>query len=57
MEAARHNGDKMSDDVKANVGIAKNFIEAFARHLSDEKEKWKCLARMGKCINRERVIA
>jgi hypothetical protein len=57
VEAARYNGDKMSDDVKANVAIAKSFIEAFAGHLSDEKEKWKCLARMGKCINRKKVIA
>jgi hypothetical protein len=55
VEAARHNGDKMSDDVKANVAIAKSFIEAFAGHLSDEKEEWKCLARMGKCINRKKL--
>ena len=36
---------------------AKRFVELCAKHLGDEKEKSKCLKRMIKHFNNEKVIA
>ena len=56
-EAVRHDGEKIPDDVKANVEITKKFMELCAKYLGDDKEKDKCLARMKKHFNKEKMVA
>jgi formate hydrogenlyase subunit 6/NADH:ubiquinone oxidoreductase subunit I len=56
-DAVRHDSEKISEVVQANVDMTKRFMEACERHFGDEKEKWKCLERMIKNFNRERMIA
>ena len=56
-EAVRHDGEKIPDDVKANVEITKRFMELCAKYLGDDKEKDKCLTRMKKHFNKEKIVA
>ena len=56
-EAVRHDSEKIPDDVKANVEMTKRFMEACAKFLGEEKEKWKCLERMKKHFNKEKIVA
>lgn len=56
-EAVRHDSEKIPDDIKANVEETKKFMELCAKHLGDAKEKGKCLERMIKYFNREKMIA
>ena len=56
-EAVRHDSEKIPDDVKANVEKTKGFMELCAKHLGDDKEKDKCLIRMKKYFNKEKIVA
>jgi len=56
-EAVRHDGDRIPEDVKANVEKTKNFMELCAKHLGSPEEKYKCLERMKKYFNKEKKIA
>ncbi len=56
-EAVRHDGEKTPEDIKANVEMTKEFMELCAKHLGDAKEKDKCLERMKKYFNRQRLVA
>ena len=56
-EAVRHDSETIPDDVKANVEMTKRFMELCAKHLGNDKEKDRCLTRMKKHFNREKVIA
>jgi uncharacterized Fe-S center protein len=56
-EAVRHDGEKIPEDVKANVEMTKKFMEACAKYLGDDKEKRKCLMRMTKYFNKEKLVA
>ncbi|MBN1621506.1 MAG: 4Fe-4S binding protein [Endomicrobiales bacterium] len=56
-QAVRHDSEKTPYDVKKNVEMTKKFMDTCAKSLGDEKEKWKCLERMKKYFNREKVIA
>ena len=56
-EAVRHDSEKIPDAVKANVEMTKRFMEACARFLGEENEKWKCLERMKKYFNKEKIVA
>ena len=56
-EAVRHDSEKIPDDVKANVEITKGFMELCAKYLGDDKEKDKCLKRMKKHFNKEKIVA
>ncbi len=56
-EAVRHDSEKIPEDVKANVKMTKKFMEDCAKHLGNVKEKEKCLKRMKKHFNKEKVVA
>ena len=56
-EAVRHDSEKIPDNVKANVEMTTRFMELCAKHFADDNEKDKCLARMKKHFNKEKVVA
>jgi len=56
-EAVRHDGEKIPGDVKANVEETKKFMELCAKHLGSSAEKNKCLNRMIKYWNKEKLVA
>ena len=56
-EAVRHDSEKIPENIKANVEMTRRFMELCANHLGDVKEKWKCLERMKKHFNREKIVA
>jgi len=56
-EAVRHDSEKIPENVKANVEVTKRFMEDCARYLGDAKEKNKCLERMRKYFNKEKIVA
>ncbi|MFO8192133.1 MAG: 4Fe-4S binding protein [Bacillota bacterium] len=56
-EAVRHDSEKIPDDIKSNVAKTKKFMEDCARYFHDEREKEKCLARMIRHFNKEKIIA
>ncbi|MBN1444942.1 MAG: 4Fe-4S binding protein [Candidatus Omnitrophica bacterium] len=56
-QAVRHDGEKIPQDVKVNIEETKKFMELCAKHLGSEQEKNKCLGRMIKHWNKEKVVA
>jgi len=56
-EAVRHDSEKIPENIKANVEETKRFMELCAKHLDDAKEKDKCLRRMKKHFNKEKIVA
>jgi len=56
-EAVRHDSEKIPEEIKVNVGMTKNFIEACVKHFGDDKEGQKCLNRMIKYFNKEKIVA
>jgi len=56
-EAVRHDSEKIPENIKANVEETKKFMELCARYLDDVKEKNKCLQRMIKHFNKEKLVA
>ncbi len=55
--AVKHDGEKIPDEVQANVTKTKEFMNACAKYLGDSKEKQKCLNRMMKHFNKEKIVA
>ena len=56
-EAVRHDSERTPEDIKANVEMAKRYMEECEKYLGDAKEKKKCLERMKKHFNREKLVA
>jgi len=56
-EAVRHDGEKIPELTKANVEMTKKSMQLCAKYLGEESEKKKCLERMKKYFNREKVVA
>ncbi|MDP8201833.1 MAG: 4Fe-4S binding protein [Candidatus Tenebribacter burtonii] len=55
-DAVKHDSEKIPDEVKANVTKTKEFMYACAKYLDDPKEKQKCLNRMIKHFNKEKIV-
>ena len=55
-QAVRHDSEKVPELIKSNVEMTKKFMEACEKYLGDTKEKWKCLERMKKHFNREKIV-
>ena len=55
--SVRHDSEKIPDLVKSNIEMTKRNMALCAKHLGSDKEKDKCLNRMIKYFNREKVIA
>jgi len=56
-EAVRHDSEKIPENVKNNVEQTKKFMELCGKYLGDVKEKGKCLQRMIKHYNKEKIVA
>ena len=56
-EAVRHDGEKIPEDIKVNIKLTKKCMEDCAKYLGDVKEKGKCLERMKKYFNKEKIVA
>ena len=56
-EAVRHDGEKISEYVRSNVEETTNFMKACADLIGDQKEKNRCLNRMIKHWNKEKLVA
>jgi len=54
--AIRHDSEKISDEVLMNVARTKEFMDDCAKYLGDSKEKQKCLNRMIKHFNKEKIV-
>jgi len=53
----KHDNEKIPDEVEANIAKTKQFMSACAKYLGDVKEEQKCLKRMIKYFNKERIVA
>jgi len=56
-EAVKHDSERIPHEVEANVAMTLRSMEACAEHFGDRKERGKCLARMKKHFNKERMVA
>ena len=56
-KAVRHDSEKIPEEIKANLEMTKNFMEACVKHLGDDKQGQKCLNRMIKYFNKEKIVA
>jgi len=55
--AVKHDSEKIPDEVEANMAKTKEFMDACAKYLGNEEEKQKCLTRMIKHFNKEKIVA
>jgi len=55
--AVKHDSDKIPEEVAANVKMTKKFMELCAKYLGSDEEKAKCLKRMEKHFNKNRIVA
>lgn len=55
--AVEHDSEKIPEEVRANIEKTKGFMEACAKYLGEEKEKKKCIHRMIKHFNIEKIVA
>ena len=56
-DAVRHDGEKVADEVQANLEKTREYMGACARYLGREEEKHKCLQRMIKYFSKEKLVA
>lgn len=56
-EAVRHDSEKIPEDIRTNVEMTKRFMEACVKYLGDTKEGLKCLNRMIRHFNKEKIVA
>ena len=56
-EAVRHDSEKIPHEVKTNVEETKHFMQACEKYLGNAKERQKCLNRMIKHFNKEKMVA
>jgi ferredoxin len=55
--AVKHDSEKIPEDIESNVKMTKEFMDLCVKYLGNEEEKIKCLKRMIKHFNRQKVIA
>jgi ferredoxin len=56
-DAVKHDSEKVPEIIDMNVEMTKKSMELCAKYLGNEQEKIKCLNRMIKHFNREKMIA
>jgi ferredoxin len=56
-DAVKHDSEKVPENINLNVEMTKEYMELCAKYLGNEQEKIKCLNRMKKHFNREKIIA
>jgi ferredoxin len=55
--AVRHDSERIGDEVKENLRKTKEFMAECVRYLGEKSEAVKCLNRMKKHFNKEKVVA
>ena len=56
-DAVRHDSEKIPEHVDNNVEKTMRFMELCVKYLGNEEEKLKCLNRMKKYFNSQKIIA
>ena len=56
-EAVRHDSEKIPDEVRLNIEETKHFMDACEKYLGGDQERQKCLNRMIKYFNKEKMVA
>ena len=56
-EAVGHDSEKIPEEIEANVEMTKKFMEACMKYLGNAQEAGKCLNRMKKHFNKEKIVA
>lgn len=56
-DAVKHDSEKIPENINFNVEMTKKYMELCVKYLGNEKEKIKCLNRMIKHFNIQKVIA
>ncbi len=57
LNIVKHDSELIPDEVDANIAKTIEFMDACAKYLGDENEKQKCLTRMIKHFNKDRIVA
>jgi ferredoxin len=55
-DAVKHDSEKIPDEIERNVSKTKEFMDDCAKYLGDSKEKQKCLNRMIKHFDKEKIV-
>jgi ferredoxin len=53
----KHDSEKIPEEVNANVSVTKGFMDDCAKYLGNPEEKQKCLNRMIKHFNKDKIVA
>ncbi|MBN2073883.1 MAG: 4Fe-4S binding protein [Actinobacteria bacterium] len=56
-DAVRHDSEKIPDRVGENIAMTKKFMDDCEKYLESAAERKKCLNRMMKHFNAEKIIA
>ncbi len=56
-DAVRHDSEKIPEEINNNVELAKSCMEACEKYLGGAEEQQKCLSRMLKHFNKEKIVA
>ena len=56
-EAVRHDGERLGEEIRANVERTREYMDTCARHFEDALEASKCLERWIKHYNRIKTTA
>lgn len=54
--AVRHDSERIPEEIEANVKMTKSFMDACVKYLGEPKEGQKCLNRMMKHFNKEKIV-
>ncbi|MFO7892054.1 MAG: 4Fe-4S binding protein [bacterium] len=56
-DSVKHDSEKIPELVQNNLDITKKYMDLCAQYLGDVQEKAKCLHRMRKHFNKEKIVA
>jgi len=56
-DSVKHDSEKIPELIQNNLDTTKKYMDLCAQYLGDVKEKAKCLNRMRKHFNKEKVVA
>lgn len=55
-DAIRHDSEKIPEMINLNIETTKHYMELCAKYLGNVKEKRKCLERMKRHFNKEKIV-
>lgn len=57
VDSIKHDSEKIPDMINDNVELTKKYMDLCAKYLGNVQEKDKCLMRMKKHFNKEKIVA